>query len=262
MIPKKIHYVWVGDKPKSELALKCINSWKKHLPDYDIIEWGNEAVSLVDNQYVRDAFANKKWAFVSDVIRLHALYEYGGIYLDTDVEIRDSLDQFLVHDFFSGHEIHNNTCSPIVTAVMGAIPKCKIIHDLLDGYRDRSFIVNNQFDMQPNTVRATKYFEETFRITPPYNGEDTIFLTDKYVIYPYYYFCTPKKSHPNFSIHLFDGSWVPGFARRDKLSLFKLTLSRFKKVANNDILDLGIKDKVIFSINVSKEIKYAIILKD
>lgn len=261
MIPKKIHYVWVGDQPKPELVLKCIQSWKEQLPDYEIIEWGNDAVSLIDNQYIHEAFANKKWAFVSDVIRLYALYEYGGIYLDTDVEVRASFDEFLKHDFFTGHEIHNGIYAPIVTAVMGARPGSKIIGDLLNIYHDRTFIINDQFDMQPNTVKVTKYFEKEFNIHPPYKGEEAITLMDNCVVYPYYFFCTPKPNHPNYSIHLFDGSWIPGFARRDKISLFKFTLARFKKVANNEVLDLGIKDTVIFSINISKQIKYAIILK-
>ncbi|MDC9583309.1 glycosyltransferase, partial [Xenorhabdus sp. PR6a] len=79
MIPKKIHYVWVGNQPKSELILKCIDSWKKHLPDYEIIEWNNEKFEKIKNTYSEQAFQNRKWAFVSDYIRLYALYHEGGI---------------------------------------------------------------------------------------------------------------------------------------------------------------------------------------
>ena len=260
-IPKKIHYVWVGNAPKPDLVIKCIESWKKYLPDYEIIEWGNETVSLIDNQYLKDAYQHQKWAFVSDVIRLYALYHHGGIYLDTDVEVRQSLDSFLDHDFFTGHEVYNNQCLPVITAVLGAKPQNTIIKALLDNYDAISFIEGNQFNMMPNTERVTQYFKESFNINPPYNAESTIELLPNSYIYPYYYFCTPKPNAPSYTIHLFDGSWIPGFARRDKLKLFNLAISRFKRVAKNDALDLGIKDKVIFSIPVSKNLKYALILK-
>lgn len=259
MIPKKIHYVWVGNNPKPALVLKCIDSWKEHLPDYEIIEWGNDAISLIDNQYLREAYQHQKWAFVSDVIRLYALYHHGGIYLDTDVEVRQSLDPFLTHDFFTGHEIYNETCLPVITAVLGAAPKNAIIKALLDNYDNLSFIENNQFNMMPNTERVTHYFREHFNVHPPYDAESTIELTDNSYIYPYYYFCTPKPNLPNYTIHLFDGSWIPGYARRDKLTLFKLSLSRFKKVAKNDAFDIGIKDRVLFTIPISKDVKYALV---
>lgn len=120
MIPKKIHYVWVGDKPKPELVLKCIASWKKHLPDYEIIEWGNDFLNTINNKYVQEATLAKKWAFVSDYIRLYALYHQGGIYLDTDVIVKANLDQFLTHDFFTSYEIYHSTILPMMTAVIGA----------------------------------------------------------------------------------------------------------------------------------------------
>lgn len=260
MIPKKIHYVWVGTNPKPELVLRCIESWKEYLPDYEIIEWGNDTISLIDNQYLQEAYEHQKWAFVSDVIRLYALYHHGGIYLDTDVEVRQSLDQFLTNDFFTGHEIYNDKCLPVITAVLGAAPKNVIIKTILEEYENITFIENNKLNMTPNTERVTQYFKERFNITPPYNPESIIELTNNSYIYPYYYFCTPKPNHPNYTIHLFDGSWIPGFARRDKLTLRNLSLTRFKRIAKNDALDIGIKDRVLFTIPISKDLKYALIL--
>lgn len=260
MIPKKIHYVWVGNSPKSQLILNCIESWKTQLPDYELIEWGNESIKDIDIPYLHEAYEHKKWAFVSDVIRLYALYTQGGIYLDTDVEVRDSFNSFLKHDFFSGYELHNNIYSPIVTAVMGARPQNSIIKDLLDNYKLNSFITDkNRFNLLPNTARVTKYFEQKFKISPPYDGETTLYLTENSVIYPYYFFCTPKKNKPNYSIHLFDGSWIPGFARRDKVTFAGYSITRFKRVANNETLDLGINDQIILIINVSKNKKFALI---
>ncbi|HBN5713989.1 TPA: glycosyltransferase, partial [Morganella morganii] len=90
IIPKKIHYVWVGNKPKPQLVLDCISTWEAHFPDYEIIEWNNEKFKDISNKYAEEAFANKRWAFVSDYIRLHALYHEGGIYLDTDVEVTNN----------------------------------------------------------------------------------------------------------------------------------------------------------------------------
>ncbi|EKT54174.1 glycosyltransferase family 32 protein [Providencia burhodogranariea] len=103
MIPKIIHYIWVGDNQKPQFVLDCIATWKKYLPDYEIMEWGNECLKIIDNAYAHEAYENKKWAFVSDYIRLYALYKHGGIYLDTDVEVTKNFDDFLALDFFSGY---------------------------------------------------------------------------------------------------------------------------------------------------------------
>lgn len=260
MIPKKIHYIWLGDKPKPALVLKCLDSWRKNLPDYEIIEWGNDAISHIDNQYLQEAFYHQKWAFASDILRLHILYHQGGIYLDTDVEVRNSFDPFLQDDFFTGHELHKDECYPVVTAVLGSTPQNKIIKELLALYDHTTFIINNRLDLTPNTIRVTQYLEQKFNLAPPYEGKTKIQLTENSYIYPYYYFCTPRAGEPNYSIHLFDGSWIPGFARRDKFSLLGVSLTRFKRIANNDILDIGLKDRVICSINISKNVKYALIL--
>ena len=113
-IPKVIHYCWFGRGKLPKLAKKCIKSWKKYLPDYKIIEWNEDNFDINSNQYVREAYEAKKYAFVSDYVRLYALYNYGGIYMDTDVEVIKSLDEFLIHEAFSGFEspkdIHDRAC--------------------------------------------------------------------------------------------------------------------------------------------------------
>ena len=100
MIPKVIHYCWFGKKPYNELMIKCMESWKKHLPEYEIIEWNEENFDININPYVKEAYNAKKFAFVSDYVRLFVLHKYGGIYLDTDVEVRKNIDKFLVHPAF------------------------------------------------------------------------------------------------------------------------------------------------------------------
>lgn len=85
MIPKKIHYVWVGGKEKPKNIRKCMKSWKKHLKDYEIIEWNENNFDINSHPFVKAAYNAKKWAFVSDYIRAYVIYNEGGIYLDTDV---------------------------------------------------------------------------------------------------------------------------------------------------------------------------------
>lgn len=114
-IPKIIHYIWVGGREKSDLAKKCIESWKKFCPDYKIKEWNETNFDMEQNLYLKQAYQAKKFAFVSDYMRLKVLFDYGGIYMDTDVELTKPLDEFLVHRAFSGFE--NKVWMP--TAVMG-----------------------------------------------------------------------------------------------------------------------------------------------
>ena len=104
MIPKIIHYCWFGGKEKPELAKKCIASWKKFCPDYEIIEWNEDNFDLNSNEYIRYCYANKKWAFVSDLARLLVVYEHGGIYFDTDVELLKSPDALLGSEAFFSFE--------------------------------------------------------------------------------------------------------------------------------------------------------------
>ena len=97
MIPKVIHYCWFGRGPKGDLANKCIESWKRFLPDYEIKEWNEDNFDVNMYQYTKEALENKKYAFVTDVVRLYALYTEGGVYMDTDVEVLKSFNPFLHH---------------------------------------------------------------------------------------------------------------------------------------------------------------------
>lgn len=104
MIPKKIHYCWFGGKEKPKLAKKCIDSWEKYCPDYEIIEWNEDNFDLDVNDYVRYCYRNKKWAYLSDYVRLFVVNEYGGVYLDTDVELIASIDELLHREAFYSFE--------------------------------------------------------------------------------------------------------------------------------------------------------------
>lgn len=108
MIPKKIHYCWFGRGEKPKLAQKCIASWKKYCPDYEIIEWNEDNFNLDYNPYTRFCYANKNWAFLSDFARLVVVAEYGGIYFDTDVELVKKPDELLQYEAFYGFENNQN----------------------------------------------------------------------------------------------------------------------------------------------------------
>jgi hypothetical protein len=104
MIPKKIHYCWFGKAEKPKLAKKCIASWKKYCPDYEIIEWNEDNFDVYKNEYTKYCYDNKKWAFLSDYVRLDVVSQYGGIYFVTDVEVIKPFDDLLNYDAFYGFE--------------------------------------------------------------------------------------------------------------------------------------------------------------
>ena len=140
-IPKIIHYCWFGGKPKPELAEKCIKSWKKHCPDYEIREWNEDNYDLAAAPlYVRQAYEAKKWAFVTDYVRLQVVYECGGIYLDTDVELKKNLDSLLGYSAYFGFE----DGKWIATGLgFGAEQGTPILQELMDDYRDIPFLLED-----------------------------------------------------------------------------------------------------------------------
>ena len=104
MIPKKIHYCWFGKNKLPDKAIKCINSWKKYCPDYEIIEWNEDNFDVRQNGYTEFTYDNRKFAFLSDYARLQIVLKEGGLYFDVDVEIIRPLDELLVHKAFFGFE--------------------------------------------------------------------------------------------------------------------------------------------------------------
>ena len=138
MIPKTIHYCWFGRGEKPPLAKKCIASWKKHCPDYEIIEWNEDNFDVNMNGYTKMCFKEKKWAFLSDYVRLWLVYEYGGIYFDTDVEVLRSIDPLLDNPAFFGFETDykdHDTSSVINTGLgFGAVKNSEAIKTMLEEY--------------------------------------------------------------------------------------------------------------------------------
>lgn len=269
MIPKTLHYVWVGEKEKPALVRSCINSWRKFCPDYEIIEWNNQKLKEIENKYVKEAFLAQKWAFVSDYVRLYALYHYGGVYCDTDLQLTNSIDQFRVNSFFTGFENYKGTISPL-TALMGAEQGNPIVKDLLDEYKNLHFITpDGQFDLTTNVVRATRYFINNFSLSPKKCMQDGLLeLSSGSVIYPSYYFCTPQLNKQNFAIHHFNGSWLPDYLekvifeiRSDLLNLFNFKLSIFRRTRNmhSQTIPIHTFEKIVFKIPVFTH-KYVIVM--
>ena len=107
MIPKIIHYCWFGKSKKPDVFYKCLATWEKYCPDFEIIEWNEENSKPFSNKFYKNALRKKKYAFASDYIRVKVLYEYGGVYLDTDMLLIKNIGDLLQHNFFSGFEVEN-----------------------------------------------------------------------------------------------------------------------------------------------------------
>lgn len=131
MIPKKIHYCWFGRNPKPKLAEKCIASWKKYCPDYEIIEWNEDNFDVNQNPYTRMCWEQKKYAFLSDYVRLVVLAEHGGVYFDTDVQVVRSFDDLLTDPAFFGFEDDSHVNTGIG---FGCEPGNVIVEEMLREY--------------------------------------------------------------------------------------------------------------------------------
>lgn len=216
MIPKIIHYCWFGHGKMPKLAEMCIASWKKFLPEYEIREWNEENFNLDLYPYAREAYDNRKFAFVTDVVRLYALREVGGVYFDTDVEVLAPLDPFLGHTAFSGFEDEEN----IPTGIMASEKNGRWVTELLDYYNDRHFVLpDGSFDITTN-VRTITNITKRHGLKRNNSFQD---MQDYVTLYPKDYFC--PKSHIDGDIHLtnntvcihhFAGSWLPKEQKLEK----------------------------------------------
>ncbi len=201
MIPQRIIFCWFGGKEKPEGVQNCIDTWKKLMPDWEYLEINESNFDVNYNQYVKDAYENKKWAYVSDVARLWALYTYGGVYMDTDVVAYQPLDKFLNHELFTGFEqVHYP-----VTATMGACINNGLIKEMLDVYDNKVFETHeNWHEYETNTMIMSdiigKYFD---RDKMEYQEKDGM------AIYPRETFCWHETFNDDvYTKHCMFGSWA------------------------------------------------------
>lgn len=161
MIPKVIHYCWLSGEKYPRLVRKCIKSWKKLLPDYEIKLWDANSFDFNSVPFVKEAFEKKKWAFVSDYIRLYALYTEGGIYLDSDVMVYKRFDEWHKLNFFTGIETRTPQHEQfwIEAAIMGAMPGNKMIYECMKHYEAIHFIkADGNLDCTPAPDVITPIF--------------------------------------------------------------------------------------------------------
>lgn len=219
MIPKKIHYCWFGGNPMSELGEKCIASWKKYCPDYEIIRWDESNYDVTKNEYMRQAYDAKKWAFVSDYARLDIIYQYGGVYLDTDVELIKSIDELCLSRAFMGIG-----CTGGVNTGLGfgAETKMTIIKELRD-YYDNVLFVNE--DGTYNTAPCVKHQTE-YLLERGFVDEDILQNIGGITIYPREYLCPMDYSSGalsvtdnTYSIHHYESSHWSKRARNGNLRM-------------------------------------------
>ncbi len=226
MIPKVIHFCWLSGEPYPPIVNTCIESWIKYLSDYEIILWDTHRIDINSNLWLKQAFEARKYAFAADYIRFYALYNYGGIYLDADVEVIKSFDSLLEEQQFLGEEAGGD----IEAAVMGAEQGSPWVKECLDYYIDRPFIKDNgNYDMRPVPLLISEIVADK----------------KEYIdVKPFYYF-SPKNfcigdisiREETYCIHHFDGKWVKkDFYFTIKMMLHRTLYFLFGRTGHNKII--------------------------
>ncbi len=234
-IPKIIHYCWFGKGKKSRLINNCMKTWKKYFPDYKIIEWNEDNFDINCNEYVKQAYENKKFAFVSDYARLYVLYNFGGIYFDTDIEVIKNFDNIIKNMDIYAFEKED----VIMTGVMIARKESKIIKQFLKLYDNLKFLNDDgSLNLLPNTYRLTEILKENGLVC---NNKKQILKNSLAEIYPIEYFCAYDMDNSYFmptqntyTIHHYDGSWTS-----NKEKIFK----KLKRIMAT-VLGVELYDKV------------------
>lgn len=230
MIPKVIHYCWFGGNPLPEVAVKCINSWKKYFPDYEIKEWNETNFNLNCCEYVKEAFSAKKWAFVSDYARFWILYNYGGLYFDTDVEVIKDMKNIIINGPFMGCELSDMTNTDFNVGInpglgIGAYPKMDIYKEILESYDNAHFINSDgSYNFETTVDRTTSIFK-----LYGFNDCNCVSNIKEINIYPPEYFCPLNYAtgdlyltKNSYSIHWYDASWLDKRMKTRRLRVEKI----------------------------------------
>lgn len=211
-IPKIIHYCWFGKSDKPRDVVGYIDGWSRILPDYQIIEWNEENFDVNINDYVKEAYQAKKYAFVSDYARLFALYQQGGIYLDTDVEVFKVFDDLLENDVVLGFEEENY----IATSTICAIKNSLFIKEFMCIYHDKHFISpNGQYDLTTNVKKITTLLEQYGLVTDGqkqkihFGANEVLSVLDQSKFSPYDYLHKIDNSDSSsYAVHHFGATWA------------------------------------------------------
>ncbi|RMC92311.1 exopolysaccharide biosynthesis protein [Clostridium autoethanogenum] len=208
MIPKVIHYCWFGGKHLPKNVEKCKESWRKHCPDYEIIQWDENNFDLNSSPFVKSAYKAKAWAFVSDYSRLKIIYENGGIYLDTDVELVKNLNLLLDYKCYIGVQQCEHLCTTGLG--FGAEPHNPVVLAMLKQYDGL------MYSEEKKKYMACPYLNSKVFSNAGYRYSDEIQKVDSAVIFPPRYFdpFAPGKDMENLkcnetiSIHHYSASWM------------------------------------------------------
>ena len=224
MTPKVIHYVWLGRALKPPIVLQCIESWRRFCPGWEIREWGDAAMETVANRYAKEAYAHGKWAFVADWLRLKVLYEHGGFYLDSDMEILKPIDRFLANDLTMGL-VNRHGKILFNGGFIGCRPKEDVIGGFLAEYDDIPFVKpDGELDQTPNTVRMVDYFAKRWNVMPQ-SWTETIEMGNGRKIYPADFFLSKE----GYTYHHYCASWLDDWVRKVWLSCGRHKIVRFKR---------------------------------
>ena len=204
MIPKIIHYCWFGGNPLPPMAKKCIASWKKYCPDYEIVLWNEANYDFAKHPFMKQAYEQKKWAFVTDYARLDIVYNNGGLYFDTDVELLRSPDELLSHSLFMGFEDKHYVATGLG---FGSVAGHPLLKQLCDDYNKITFSSEKMIPcpvIQTETLRSIGLHDDTGEVQLLDNGV---------AIYPSRFFAPrnavnlPEALPDSYSIHHYEASW-------------------------------------------------------
>jgi len=208
MIPKVIHYCWFGRGEMPKLAVDCIASWKKYCPDFELMLWNEDSFDLTSNSFTFEAYSRKKYAFITDYVRLYAIYHFGGVYMDTDVELLKGIDDLMYLKAFSGFESETE----IPTGIIAGEKQSEWARIQLQYYENKHFILP---DGSLDTTTNVKIISDIMRNGGFLFNNTLQTYQDMITIFPKDYFC-PKSYLTNkieltentYCIHHFASSWL------------------------------------------------------
>lgn len=213
MIPHKIHYCWFGYNKKPQLIQKCIASWQKYLPEWEIIEWNESNYDVTKNNYIAEAYREKKWAFVVDFARFDILNQYGGVFLDTDVELFKPIpDNFLKYEAFTGFE-SDKTINPGL--IYASVPGQDMLQKIVAEYEKKHFgqKINGRIENIVDVVTAVLNGQGL-------KGNNAFQIVNGVAVFPKEYFCcfnheiqAFETTENTISVHHYFASWSPWYRR-------------------------------------------------
>lgn len=227
-IPKIIHYCWLSGEPYPRDIKECIDSWHEHMPDYDFMLWDMNSFDVDAVPYVKQAVATRKWAFASDYIRLWAIYNYGGIYLDSDIKILKRFDDLLSEKAFTAFESGGR----IAAWIFGGEKNAPIFKELLDYYKDRPFVrEDGSLELIPNTIPTTKILvKHGLRARNELQRLDgiTVFTEDYFSPFNPWTKRTVITDN-SYAMHLFKGAWFGDKSDEEFMGRFETYTDSFIK---------------------------------